>query len=69
MMKYAIYIVAGNTKRLVSLHDIKAEALEAGKKIHEELSNKQGTVSCLEEEFDEFGQRIGTKSNICKVWM
>lgn len=43
-MKYALYIIKGNDKKLIQIYDEKAQALKKGTQIHEQLSRKAGVV-------------------------
>ena len=65
-MGYFITITKGNDRKIVSHHDIKEEALEAGRKVWEE-SDKTAVVSCISGEVDGEG-KIKGKYRLYESW-
>ena len=65
-MEYLISILKENERIIVSRHNSKQEALEAGKKAWED-SEKGITVSCISGEVDDEGKLIG-KYRLYESW-
>lgn len=68
-MKYTIILTKGNDRKVISTHDTKEEALEAGKNYNATLAKNAGVVSCVLADVDENNNIIGGKIQIFETWL
>lgn len=60
MRKYAIKLTHGDTVRILQVFDDKPAAMAAGTEYRKTISRDAGLLACIEADFDENNQMIGT---------
>ena len=69
MIKYIICVIKGNEQNVISLHDTKEEAIEAGEKIAQDYLSKKGTICCLSETYENNSLIENAKRYLYKAWI
>lgn len=60
MMKYAIKLTKGDNYKILETFDTKDAAMIAGAEYRKQYSRDSGLLSCIEAEFDDQGNMVGT---------
>jgi len=68
MMKYAIKLTKGNDYKIIEIFDSKDAAMIAGAEYREQISRDDGLMACIEAEFDDEGNMIGTGYRLLEVF-
>lgn len=67
MRKFAIKITKGDDYKIIETFDSKDAAMVAGTEYREQISRDDGLMACIEADFDENNQMIGSNYRLHEV--
>lgn len=68
MKKFAIKITKGDEYRIIETFETKDAAMIAGAEYREQISRDDGLMACIEAEFNDEGNMIGTGYRLLEVF-
>lgn len=68
MKKFAVKITKGDEYKIIETFDSMDAAMVAGSEYREQISRDDGLMSCIEADFDEDNQMIGTSYRLLEVF-
>ena len=66
---FALTLTCGNDRKILRVSSSKDEILAEGNKVFKALPNKDGTLSCIEADFDKDNNIINNKYKLFKSWI
>lgn len=68
MKKFAIKLTKGNDVTILCVKDTKEEAMGMGEAFKKQYSRESGLLACIEADFDDKNQMIGTGYKLHEVF-
>lgn len=68
MRKYAIKVTFGDNVTILCVKDTKDEAMKMGEAFKKQYSRESGLLACIEADFDDKNQMIGTGYKLHEVF-
>lgn len=69
MKKFAIEVTKGDVCTILKTFDDKESAMTAGVEFRKQYTREQGLLSCIEANFNENDQMIGSDFKLCYSWL